>query len=61
MVTDLMFAEDLETEYRLPASTWRFWHYSKRLPATKIGRRLVWRRSDVIKFLSEQGLDASHE
>jgi hypothetical protein len=55
-VLELLFAEDLENEYRLPASTWRYWHYNGRLTATKLGRRLVWKRADVLKFLAEQGL-----
>ncbi|WP_082950186.1 MULTISPECIES: helix-turn-helix domain-containing protein [unclassified Mycobacterium] len=57
-MADLLFASDLEREYRLPESTWRFWHYEGKLPAAKIGRRLVWKRSDVVAFLAAQGLDA---
>ena len=55
---ELLFAEDLEREYRLLASTWRYWHYQGKLPATKLGRRLVWRRSDVVRFLAAQGLNS---
>ncbi|MEC4764767.1 helix-turn-helix domain-containing protein [Mycobacterium sherrisii] len=58
-MADLLFARDLEREYHLPESTWRFWHYEGKLPAAKVGRRLVWKRSDVIEFLASQGLDAS--
>lgn len=56
-MADLMFADELEAEYRLPASSWRYFHYVGKLRATKIGRRLVWKRADVVAFLAEQGLD----
>jgi hypothetical protein len=54
----LMFCEDLEREFRLPQSTWRYWNATEKLKAAKLGRRLVWRRSDVLAFLAAQGLDA---
>ncbi|HTY34013.1 helix-turn-helix domain-containing protein [Mycobacterium sp.] len=54
---DYMFASDLEREFKLPESTWRFWHTTGKLPATKLGRRLVWRRADVLAFLASQGLE----
>ena len=56
---DLMYAADLERDYKLPESTWRFWHYTGRLRAAKLGRRLVWKRADVLAFLAEQGLDVT--
>lgn len=56
---DFMFASDLEREFKLVESTWRYFHYEGKLPAVKVGRRLVWKRADVLEFLAAQGLDAS--
>jgi hypothetical protein len=52
---DFMYAADLEREFKLPESTWRYWNTIGKLPATKLGRRLVWRRADVLNFLAAQG------
>jgi hypothetical protein len=58
---EFMFAKDLEQEFRLPESTWRYWHLTGKLPATKLGRRVVWRREDVLTFLAAQGLLADDD
>ena len=49
-----MFTEDLERDFKLPQSTWRYWHQTGRGPkARKWGRRLVWRRDEVEAFFAE--------
>jgi prophage regulatory protein len=39
----------------IPASTWRYWAMSDAGPPSfKIGRRRVWRRSDVLAWIAAQ-------
>lgn len=59
--SQLLFASDLHREFKLPESTWRYWHYTDKLRAAKLGRRLVWKRVDVVRFLAEQGVDVGSD
>jgi predicted DNA-binding transcriptional regulator AlpA len=53
--SEYLFAEDMESEYKLPASTWRYFYGAGKGPkASKLGRRLVWKRSDVEAWIAEQ-------
>jgi predicted DNA-binding transcriptional regulator AlpA len=39
----------------IPASTWRYWAVNESGPQSfKLGRRRVWRRSDVLAWIAEQ-------
>ena len=39
----------------IPASTWRYWAISNAGPRSfKLGRRRVWRRSDVLEWIADQ-------
>jgi predicted DNA-binding transcriptional regulator AlpA len=54
---DLLFAEEMERDYRLPASTWRYFYSVGKGPkATKLGRRLLWKRADVEAWISAQNM-----
>jgi prophage regulatory protein len=48
-------AAELETLTGTKASTWRYWAYIGTGPASfKLGRRRVWRKSDVAAWIAEQ-------
>jgi prophage regulatory protein len=48
-------APDLERQTGTKASTWRYWAYIGFGPQSmKLGRRRVWKRSVVEKWLKEQ-------
>ena len=52
---DILDSHDLERLTRTPASTWRFWANSGQGPASfKIGRRRVWAKAVVLRWLAEQ-------
>ena len=52
---DILDSHDLERLTRTPASTWRFWAISGQGPASfKIGRRRVWAKAVVLRWLAEQ-------
>lgn len=39
----------------IPASTWRYWAMNESGPRSfKLGRRRVWRRSEVLTWIAEQ-------
>jgi predicted DNA-binding transcriptional regulator AlpA len=45
----------LEQLTGIPASTWRYWAINDAGPRSfKIGRRRVWRRSDVLAWIASQ-------
>jgi predicted DNA-binding transcriptional regulator AlpA len=45
----------LEQLTGIPASTWRYWAINDSGPRSfKIGRRRVWRRSDVLAWIAAQ-------
>ncbi len=53
--TDFLDATDLETMTGTPAATWRYWYSIGQGPKSfKLGRRRVWRRSDVAAWLEQQ-------
>ena len=46
---------DLEQLTGTPASTWRYWaHINEGPPSFKLGRRRVWKRQDVVRWIAEQ-------
>lgn len=50
-----MTAPQLEQMTGTPASTWRYWaHIGQGPPSFKIGRRRVWKRVLVLKWIAEQ-------
>ena len=58
MATHYMTAEELEEMTGTPASTFRYWASIGEGPiSTKLGRRRVWRRDQVEKWLEKQGSD----
>jgi len=39
----------------IPASTWRYWAHIGTGPASfKLGRRRVWRKTDVVAWIAKQ-------
>jgi hypothetical protein len=53
--SELLFADEMERHYKLPQTTWRYWAANNMGPRSfLLGRRRVWRRSDVEKWLAEQ-------
>jgi len=58
MATHYMTAEELEEMTGTPASTFHYWASIGEGPiSTKLGRRRVWRRDQVEKWLEKQGSD----
>jgi hypothetical protein len=52
---ELLTARDLEDMTGTCASTWRYWSYLGTGPESfKLGKRRVWRKSVVMKWLDEQ-------
>ena len=52
--TDYVDAADLEVMTGTPKATWRYWASIGQAPASfKLGRRRVWRRSDVEAWIAE--------
>lgn len=48
-------AAELENDTGTKASTWRYWAYIGTGPASfKLGRRRVWRKTDVVAWIAEQ-------
>ncbi len=48
-------AAELETATGTKASTWRYWASIGKGPASfKLGRRRVWRKTDVAAWIAEQ-------
>ena len=53
--SDYSDAQDLEVRTGTKASTWRYWSYIGKGPASfKLGRRRVWRNVEVDAWLAEQ-------
>ena len=53
--TDILDAADLEVMTGVPKATWRYWASIGRAPSSfKLGRKRVWRRSDVEQWIAEQ-------
>lgn len=54
MATDFWSAPELEDLTGIPQSTWRYWASVEVGPKSfKLGRRRVWRRSDVLAWIAE--------
>jgi predicted DNA-binding transcriptional regulator AlpA len=52
---EFLFSTDLEDMTGIAASTWRFWATTGEGPPSQmLGRRRVWRKSDVDAWLIEQ-------
>ena len=52
---ELLDSLDLERLTGTAASTWRYWaHIGTGPKSFKLGRRRVWRRSEVLRWLDEQ-------
>jgi predicted DNA-binding transcriptional regulator AlpA len=55
MATHYLTAEELEEMTGTPASTFRYWAtVGEGPPSLKLGRRRVWKRSEVEKWLIKQ-------
>jgi len=57
MASDYVYAHELEELTGLPGSTFRYWaNLDPPLgpPSFKLGRRRVWRRDAVVRWLAEQ-------
>ena len=53
--TDYLTSTGLEQLTGVPASTWRYWAINDTGPRSfKIGRRRVWRRTDVLAWIAQQ-------
>lgn len=53
--TELLDARGLETMTGIKASTWRYWAYLDKGPRSfKLGRRRLWRTTDVKKWIALQ-------
>jgi hypothetical protein len=46
---EYLFIEDLQTEFKIPVPTIR--RHAKRIGFTKFGKRLMFRRTDILKWL----------
>jgi prophage regulatory protein len=52
---DYLNSANLHGMTGIPASTWRYWAMIGEGPKSfKIGRRRVWKRSDVLAWIEEQ-------
>jgi excisionase family DNA binding protein len=52
---DLLTVDEIAAELRVPEGTFRSWRAQNRGPKSfKIGRRVVYRRADVIAWLAAQ-------
>ena len=55
MATHYLTAEELEEMTGTPASTFRYWALNgEGPPSVKLGRRRVWKRDQVEKWLAKQ-------
>jgi len=53
--SEFFSSTDLEKLTGTRASTWRYWASINTGPASfKLGRRRVWRKSDVLTWIAEQ-------
>lgn len=55
MASEYLTAQDLEDMTSTPKSTWRYWASVGQGPASfKLGRRRLWKRTAVMKWLAQQ-------
>lgn len=60
MGSEFIGAPDLEHLTGTKASTWRYWAMLGTGPASfKLGRRRVWRRSEVLAWIANQEAETS--
>ncbi|OMC14935.1 AlpA family transcriptional regulator [Mycobacterium sp. SP-6446] len=53
--TDYLSSTGMQQLTGIPASTWRYWATIDSGPRSfKIGRRRVWRRTDVLAWIAQQ-------
>lgn len=58
--SEYLSAPELQKLTGTPASTWRYWaHIGSGPPSFKLGRRRVWKRSSVLKWLESLETAAS--
>ena len=54
----LLTIEEVAAMTRLPEATWRWFRHNNTGPkAAKLGKRLVWRESEVIAWIDAQFMD----
>lgn len=60
MASEYMTAQELEDLTGTPKSTWRYWAVvtGEGPPSFRIGRRRVWKRAVVMKWLAQQEKNA---
>lgn len=59
MESEFFSSTDLEKLTGTKASTWRYWASIGTGPASfKLGKRRVWRKSDVVAWIAEQQVAA---
>ena len=59
MESEFFSSTDLEKSTGTKASTWRYWASIGTGPASfKLGKRRVWRKSDVVAWIAEQQVAA---
>jgi excisionase family DNA binding protein len=57
---DLLTVDEIAEQLRVPAGTFRSWRYRDIGPKSiKLGRRVVYRRSDVEAWLAKQEQDTA--
>jgi prophage regulatory protein len=53
--SEIMFADQIEGEFNIKASTLRYWaSVGEGPPSFKLGRRRVWRRAAVTAWIEQQ-------
>lgn len=54
-IADYLSSVGLQRMTGIPASTWRYWAMTGQGPKSfKMGRRRVWRRSEVLAWIAQQ-------
>lgn len=55
MESEFCYSKGLQEWTGIPASTWRYWVLTGTGPKSfKMGRRRVWKRSDVLAWIAAQ-------
>jgi prophage regulatory protein len=55
MASEYMTSHELQEHTGIPASTWRYWVLTgDGPPSFKLGRRRVWKRATVMKWLAQK-------
>ena len=61
MVTELMNCEEAAAYMRCSKHTIRAWAYQRKLPVVKLGRRTLFRKEDIEKFISKGVVEAKED